>query len=96
MEKLLFRVIGLGFVLLTFTLLSGMLFSEEIFGKPAQFNHKTIFSIASWVIYAGLLFGRYRYGWRGMKAIRWTIAGFVLLLLAYVGTRFILQVILGR
>lgn len=96
METLLFRVIGLGFVLLTLTLLSGMLFSEEIFGKPAQFNHKTIFSIASWVIYASLLFGRYRYGWRGMKAIRWTIAGFVLLLLAYVGTRFILQVILGR
>lgn len=96
METLLFRVIGVGFVLLTFTLLSGMFFSEEIFGKPVQFNHKTIFSIASWVIYASLLFGRYRYGWRGMKAIRWTLGGFLLLLLAYVGTRFILQVILGR
>lgn len=96
MEALLFRVISIGFVLLTFTLLSGMVFSEEIFGKAAQFNHKTIFSIASWFIYASLLFGRYRYGWRGMKAIRWTLAGFVLLLLAYVGSRFILQVILHR
>lgn len=96
METLLFRVISIGFVLLTFTLLSGMVFSEEIFGKAAQFNHKTIFSIASWLIYASLLFGRYRYGWRGMKAIRWTLAGFVLLLLAYVGTRFILQVVLHR
>jgi ABC-type uncharacterized transport system permease subunit len=96
METLLFRVISVGFVLLSLTLLSGMIFSEEIFGKAAQFNHKTIFSIASWLIYACLLFGRYRYGWRGIKAIRWTLGGFLMLLLAYVGTRFILQVILGR
>ncbi|MES2499591.1 MAG: cytochrome c biogenesis protein CcsA [Pseudomonadota bacterium] len=96
MESLLFRVISIGFVLLTFTLLSGMLFSEQIFGKPLQFNHKTIFSIASWVIYGWLLFGRYRYGWRGMKAIRWTLIGFVLLLLAYVGSKFILEVLLNR
>lgn len=96
MEKLLFRIISLGFVLLTITLISGMLFSEEIFGKPMQLNHKTIFSIASWFIYGGLLFGRYQYGWRGLKAIRWTLAGFVLLLLAYVGSKFILQVLLHR
>ncbi len=64
MEKLLFKVIGLGFVLLTITLISGMLFSEHLFGKAMQFNHKTIFSIASWFIYGGLLFGRYQYGWR--------------------------------
>lgn len=96
MEKLLFRIIGLGFVLLTITLLSGMLFSEHIFDQPLQFNHKTIFSIASWLIYAGLLFGRYRYGWRGLKAIRWTLAGFVLLLLAYIGSKFVLEVLLHR
>jgi ABC-type uncharacterized transport system permease subunit len=96
METLLFRIITLGFVLLTITLISGMLFSEQIFGKPMQFNHKTVFSIASWIIYGGLLYGRHQYGWRGLKAIRWTLAGFMLLVLAYVGSKFILQVLLGR
>jgi ABC-type uncharacterized transport system permease subunit len=96
MESLLFKIIGLGFALLTITLISGMWFSEEIFHKALSFNHKTIFSIASWFIYGGLLFGRYQYGWRGQKAIRWTLTGFVLLLLAYVGSKFVLEVILGR
>lgn len=96
MESLLFKVLTIGFTLLTFTLFSGMLFSEQIFGKPLQFNHKVIFSIASWLIYGWLLFGRFQYGWRGRTAIRWTLWGFVLLLLAYVGSRFVTQVILGR
>ena len=96
MEGLLFRVITIGFVLLTFTLISGMLFSEHIFGKPMQFNHKTIFSFASWIIYGWLLFGRYQYGWRGKKAINITLIGFALLLLAYVGSKFILQVVMER
>jgi len=96
METLLFRVITIGFVLLTLTLISGMLFSEEIFGKPLQFSHKIIFSVASWLIYGWLLFGRYKYGWRGKKAINLTLWGFGLLLLAYVGTKFVLEVILHR
>ncbi len=96
MEKLLFRVIAIGFVLLTLTLISGVFFSEQLFGKAAKFNHKTIFSVASWLIYGWLLFGHYQYGWRGKKAIKLTIIGFVLLLLAYVGSKFILQVILQR
>jgi len=96
METLLFRIITLGFVLLTVTLISGILFSEQIFGKPLQFNHKTIFSIASWIIYGALLYGRYQYGWRGLKAIRWTLTGFMLLVLAYVGSKFILEIVLGR
>lgn len=96
MESLLFKTIGLGFVLLTITLISGMFFSEQLFGKAMQFNHKTIFSIASWFIYGGLLFGRIQYGWRGLKAIRWTLLGFLLLLLAYVGSKFILEILLGR
>lgn len=96
LDALLFKVLRIGFVLLTITLLSGMLFSEEIFGKPLQSNHKTVFSIASWFIYAWLLFGRFKYGWRGKTATRWTLVGFVLLLLAYVGSRFVLQVILHR
>ncbi len=93
MESLLFRVITVGFVLLTFTLISGMLFSEQIFGKPLQFTHKIVFSIAAWIIYGWLLYGRYKHGWRGSKAIKLTLIGFVLLLLAYVVTKFILQVI---
>ena len=96
MESLLFSVIKIGFVLLTFTLISGMLFSEQIFGKPMQFTHKVVFSIASWIIYGWLLFGRYQYGWRGKKAIRLTLAGFGLLLLAYVGSKFVLELILQR
>lgn len=96
LDDILFKVLRVGFVLLTITLLSGMLFSEEIFGKPLQFNHKTVFSIASWLIYAWLLFGRFQYGWRGKMATRWTLVGFVLLLLAYVGSRFVVQVILNR
>lgn len=96
MESLLFKIIGFGFVLLTITLISGILFSEQIFNKPMQFNHKSIFSIASWLIYAGLLFGRYRYGWRGLKAIRWTLTGFILLVLAYIGSMFVSQIILGK
>lgn len=96
MESLLFKIIGLGFALLTITLISGMWFSEEIFNKALDFNHKTIFSIASWFIYAALLFGRYQYGWRGLKAIRWTLIGFVILLLAYIGSKFVSQILLGR
>ena len=96
MESLLFKIIGLGFALLTITLISGMWFSEEIFQRALDFNHKTIFSIASWFIYAALLFGRYQYGWRGLKAIRWTLIGFVVLLLAYVGSKFVSQILLGR
>ena len=96
MENLLFKVITIGFVLLTFTIASGMLFSEEIFGKPLQFNHKVVFSIASWLIYGWLLLGRYQYGWRGKKAINLTLWGFGLLLLAYVGSKFVLEVILNR
>ena len=96
MEILLFRIIGLGFVLLTFTLISGMLFSEQIFHQALKMNHKNIFAIISWLIYGGLLFGRLQYGWRGRTAIRWTLSGFVILLLAYVGTKFVLEVLLGR
>jgi ABC-type uncharacterized transport system permease subunit len=96
MESLLFKVIGFGFILLTLTVFSGMLFSEEIFGKPLQFTHKVIFSIASWLIYAWLLYGRFRHGWRGKTAIRWTLLGFVLLLLAYVGSQFVLHFLLGK
>lgn len=96
MEALLFRLIHIAFALLTLTLASGVLFSEALFGRALAFNHKTIFAILSWVIFAHLLAGRHLRGWRGRKALRWTLAGFAALLLAYVGSRFVLEVILGR
>lgn len=96
LESLLFRLIGLGFILLTLTLGTGMLNSEEIFGRALSFSHKTLFAIISWFIFAALLAGRYFYGWRGRIALRWTLAGFAALLLAYVGSRFVLEVILRR
>jgi ABC-type uncharacterized transport system permease subunit len=96
METLLFRLIHIAFALLTLTLATGILFSETLFGKALTFNHKTIFAILSWIIFAHLLIGRHFRGWRGRTALRWTLAGFFALLLAYIGTRFVLEVILGR
>jgi ABC-type uncharacterized transport system permease subunit len=96
LESLLFRLLGLGFALLTLTLVTGVVFSEEIFHKPAELNHKTVFAVLSWIIYAVLLGGRRLRGWRGKLAVRWTWFGFVMLLLAYVGSRFVLEVILHR
>lgn len=96
METLLFRLVLVAFALLTLTLASGIAFSETLFGKPLEFSHKTLFSIISWLIFAALLVGRFAYGWRGRTAVRWTLAGFAALLLAYVGSRFVLEVILGR
>jgi ABC-type uncharacterized transport system permease subunit len=96
MEKLLFRIIWVGFVLLTLTLLSGIVFSKEVFGQPLTFTHKTLFGFISWGVFAALLIGRQLYGWRGRIAIRWTLTGFVTLLLAYIGSKFVLEIILSR
>jgi len=96
LEVLLFRILTLGFVLLTLTLGTGFVFSEDLFGKAVRFNHKTVFGVMSWFIFAALLIGRYGWGWRGRTALRWTLAGFVTLLLAYVGSMFVLEVILGK
>ena len=96
LETLLFRIITAGFVLLTLTIASGVLFSEELFGKPARFSHKTVFGVLSWLIFAALLGGRMVYGWRGRTAVRWTLAGFLTLVLAYIGSKFVLEVVLGR
>jgi ABC-type uncharacterized transport system permease subunit len=96
LERLLFRLIGIAFALLTLTLASGAIHSETLFGRALRFDHKTVFALLSWATFAALLAGRYLYGWRGRTALRWTLAGFVMLLLAYVGSRFVLEVILGR
>ncbi len=96
METLLFRVVGVGFVLLTITVGSGMLFSEKILGHPLRFTHMTLFGIASWGVFAVLLWGHHFYGWRGHTAVRWTLSGFGFLILAFLGTQFVLEVILHR
>jgi ABC-type uncharacterized transport system permease subunit len=96
METLLFRIIWAGFVMLSLTLASGMVFSEEVFGKAARLNHKTIFGIVSWLVFGALLFGRHFHGWRGRTAVRWTLTGFLLLVLAYLGSKFVVEVLLGR
>jgi ABC-type uncharacterized transport system permease subunit len=96
MESLLFRMLMAGFSLLTLTVGSGVFFSEILFGKPMVIDHKTLFAFASWGIFATLLIGRHAWGWRGKRALRWTLAGFSLLILAYVGSRFVGEVVLGR
>ncbi|MCC6211980.1 MAG: cytochrome c biogenesis protein CcsA [Burkholderiales bacterium] len=96
LERLVFRLIGAAFALLTLTLATGIAFSETLFGRAMRFDHKAVFGILSWVTFGALLAGRLRYGWRGRTALRWTLAGFVLLVLAYVGSRFVLEVILAR
>ncbi|MBT9498952.1 MULTISPECIES: cytochrome c biogenesis protein CcsA [Zoogloea] len=96
METLLFRLIGIAFVLLTLTVGSGVLFSEALFGKAFRLDHKTVFAIISWILFGSLLVGRHAWGWRGKKALYWTLAGFIALMLAYVGSRFVSDVLLGR
>lgn len=96
METLLFRIIWAGFIMLSLTLASGVVFSEEVFGKAARLNHKTIFGFVSWIVFGALLFGRHFHGWRGRVAVRWTLTGFLLLVLAYLGSKFVVEVLLGR
>ena len=68
----------------------------QVLGQVLRFEHKTVFTLLSWVFFGILLFGRWRHGWRGRRALRWTLAGFVALLLAYLGSRFVLEVLLHR
>jgi ABC-type uncharacterized transport system permease subunit len=94
METLLFRMIGLGFIVLSISLLSGAFYLEDILGQ--HLVHKTILSIVAWLMFAILLFGRWRFGWRGRTAIRWTISGFIFLMLAYFGSKFVIELLLQR
>jgi ABC-type uncharacterized transport system permease subunit len=96
MEKLLFRLIAFGFFLLTLTVLSGTVFSEQLFGRAFRLDHKTVFTMLSWALFGALLAGRYLRGWRGRTALSFTLSGFATLLLAYVGSRFVLEVVLHR
>ncbi len=93
MENLLFEIIWAGFILLTLSLVTGFLFLDNIWAQ--HLVHKTFFSLVSWLIFAILLGGRLRLGWRGSVAIRWTLGGFALLALAYWGSKFVLEVLLN-
>lgn len=97
LERLTFRFVQAGFVLLTATLLAGWLFGGTLYaGSGWRWDHKTVFSLLAWLTFAVLLIGRARFGWRGRTAVRVLYAGAALLLLAYVGSRFVLEVLLGR
>ena len=96
LERLLFRLIALSFILLSLGLALGVALSESTYGRALRFDHKTVFSLLAWATLGVLLVGRYAYGWRGRTALRWTTAGFIFLLLAYVGRSFVLEVILKR
>ena len=94
MESILFQLIALGFILLPLALFSGALFVKNIFAQ--HLVHKTVLSIVAWLVFAVLLWGRWRFGWRGRVAIRWTISGFLVLMLAYFGSKMVLELILKR
>src|SRR4051812_27704806 len=96
LERLTFRFATAGFVLLTATLVAGIFFSESLYGRAFRWDHKTVFSVLSWVVFATLLLGRFRFGLRGRRAVNVLYVGSVLLLLAYVGSRFVLEVVLRR
>lgn len=96
MERILFRLVLIGFILLSLTVLSGVIFSEAIFGVAFKWDHKTFFTLLSWLLFGILLAGRQWRGWRGKTALRLTLSGFATLLLAYVGSRFVFEVILHR
>lgn len=94
METLLIQMIAVGFILQTTSLISGFVFLEDMFAQ--KLAHKTILSLMGWSVFATLLFGRWRYGWRGRTVVHWTVAGFISLLLAYFGSAFVVEVVLKK
>jgi len=93
MESLMFEMIRVGFALLTLTLISGLFFSDQLFGTPLPFTHHSVLSLIAWLAFAILLIGRQQFGWRGRNAVRWTVAGFVLLVFAYLSAEFLLKLV---
>ena len=91
MEQLLFHLLRAGFALLTLVILSGVVFSEQVFGQPLTLDHKTLLTLIAWVVFGLLLWGHHHYGWRGQAAVRWTLSGYGLLILAYFGVRVVLE-----
>ena len=96
LERLTFRFVTAGFVVLTATLIAGWFFGEVLYGRAWVWDHKSVFSLLSWITFAVLLIGRSRFGWRGRSAVRMLYAGAILLLLAYAGSRFVMEVLLVK
>jgi len=94
MEEILVQILTIGFFLLSLSLATGLMFVEDMFQQ--HLAHKTVFSIAAWLVFAAVLLGHWVRGWRGRRLIRWTVSGFLLLLLAYFGTKLILEIVLHR
>ncbi len=94
MELWLFRMIFVGWIFLTLSLVSGMIFLEDLFAQ--HLVHKSVLSILAWLMFSVLLIGRWRFGWRGSRALAWTTGGFVSLVLAYFGSKLVLEIILQR
>ncbi|MDH4274804.1 MAG: cytochrome c biogenesis protein CcsA [Gammaproteobacteria bacterium] len=94
MEGLLYQLLAFGFALQTLAMLSGALYLTNWFAQ--HMVHKTVLSILAWCLFATLLWGHWRYGWRGRTAVRWTVGGFVALMMAYFGSKYVLEVLLGR
>lgn len=93
-ERLLFRLIWIGFIVLTLTVATGAVVSIQTLGVLFPLDHKTIFTLLAWLTFGGLLWGRHTRGWRGRTALRWTLVGFAFVLLSYSGSRFVLDVLL--
>ena len=93
-ETILFQSIGLGVMILTLSLATGFIYLEDVFAQ--HLIHKTTLSSLAWVVFVVLLWGRSQFGWRGPTAIRWTLGGFTFLILAYFGSKFVLELILHR
>lgn len=98
LERLTFRFVLAGFVLLSATLVMGWFFGDVVYGSGHawRWNHKSLFSVLSWGTFATLLVGRFGFGWRGKRAIAFLYLGSAFLLLAYIGSRFVMEVILER
>jgi ABC-type uncharacterized transport system permease subunit len=94
MESMLFQLIAAGLLLLTVSLVSGFLFLDDLFAQ--HLAHKTVLSIAAWIVFTILMWGRMVHGWRGRTAIRWTLGGFIALMLGYFGSKMVLELILHR
>ncbi|MES2624400.1 MAG: cytochrome c biogenesis protein CcsA [Pseudomonadota bacterium] len=94
MEALLFEIIWAGFFVLLAVIITGFLFMDDMFAQ--HLVHKTVLTLISWGVFGVLLWGRHQLGWRGKTAMRWTLTGFIVLILAYFGSKFVLELLLNR
>lgn len=95
LEEILFQIIWTGFALLSISMLSGIFFSQQIFGKAFLWNHHNVLSTVAWAVFAVLLWGRRQLGWRARTAVKWTLSGYAIILLAYFGVKVVMEVIMG-